>query len=379
MSQDLQTLPEDSAQDAATDAPAVESNSDIKSRHGNKLSILWSIVTTLILICALVAIAWLYREQQGLTTQLQQQELNVAEQLKQRQQLLADLQAKNQALQNDIEQQATALQQQTDLNQLLRQQVVTTQDRLRLLTSQGKQEWLLEQVHYYLTLAQEKLIFENNRDVAIALLSQAEGTVAEISDLQLLDLRQAISDDLLALDAIATLDNSPVLLKINSLRENLNALVTTAPQYKNVAELDNPENKDWYDRFVTTMAKITEDAIKIRTHDEKVQPMLSKEQKSVLVATLSLALTQAQSAVLNQDKAFYDSRIQFSRALINDYFVLDDKAQSILKQLTQLESVDIQAPIRYQLKSKQQIEAIKEQRRLKWLSDQSTVSPSKEQ
>ena len=78
----------------------------------------------------------------------------------------------------------TADQELLDQQTLLRQQLATTQDRLRLLTNEGKHEWLLEQVYFYLELAQRKLVFEQQVTTAVALLSEADASLVKANDIK---------------------------------------------------------------------------------------------------------------------------------------------------------------------------------------------------
>ncbi|WMS86133.1 uroporphyrinogen-III C-methyltransferase [Pleionea litopenaei] len=352
-----------------------ESTGHIEKRTNTRFS--WGIgLVGLLLLLSCGLSSWVYYQyylgQQTFTSTVS----NLQGQLEQQKQNLQQREQLAQQLNKQINQLGKQLSQQESANGLLRQQIVATQDKLRLLTSQGKQEWVLEQVHYYLRLAQEKLYFEHNRDVAIALLMQAEATLKDEGDLQLTPLRQAISNDLLTLDALPSFDSSSVLIRLNSMSDAITSLTTSAPQFKNVADLPNVENKAWYDRFVATMSKITEDAIKIRTHDDKVQPMLTKEQKAILQATIQLALAQAQTAVLENNNEYYLSRLTFSESIIHQYFKIDDASQSILNQLSELKKVSFDNSIELNLTSRQLIEEIKEQRRMQWLSEQQNPKES---
>jgi uroporphyrin-3 C-methyltransferase len=258
-----------------------------------------------------------------------------------------------------------------DQQNLLRQQLAATQEKLRLLSSKGRQEWVLEQAHYYLNLAQQKLLFEHNTTTAMALLAEADATLANSGDLNLTDLRQAIQNDLAVLAAVPAKDNHSLLLTLNALQQQVAHLTPQAIQLPETIDPPQAENKEWFDRLMATLDKFGEDAFKFRTHDNKVQPLLSDEHKAVLQVVLQLALTQAQTAVMKGDQSYYQSRLQFANEILTRYFQLNDQGAALSSQLLELQQASIEPPPAYSLTSLPLMEEIKQQRRLQWYSESS--------
>ncbi len=258
-----------------------------------------------------------------------------------------------------------------DQQSLLRQQLAVTQEKLRLLSSKGRQEWVLEQAHYYLTLAQQKLLFENNVTTAMALLAEADATLANSGDLNLTELRQAIKNDLAALAAMPQHDTSSLLLTLNALQKQVAELQPQAIQLPETINEPEVDNKAWFDRLMQTLDKFGEDAFKFRTHDNKVQPLLSDEHKAVLQATLQLALTQAQTAAMEGNQSYYQTRLQFADELLQNYFQLNDQGAALSAQLKTLQQATVEAPATYQLTALPMMDEFKQQRRLQWYSEQS--------
>lgn len=300
-----------------------------------------------------------------------------AQQLSQQNSDIDDQQQRLTRLQNSINQHTQATQQTNqsveqvkEQSNLLRQQLAVTQDKLRIISSQGKQEWLLEQAHYYLTLAQEKLLFENNRDTAMALLAQADSTLKQTSDLNLTHIRQAISDDLTYLDGLADNSNTDLLLQLSSLQKQIPQLTPVAYQLPTNQNFQPEQHKAWFDRLMQTLDQFGEDAFKYRTHDEKVQPLLTDQQLSILQSALQLTLSHAQTAVLENNQPYYLSRLQSAQEIIQQYFQLNEQGEAIVSQLKQLSEQNLGQKIDYSLLSLPLLMDEKEQRRLKWYSEQ---------
>lgn len=348
------------------DSLAEVAQAPVKS-SGNGLK--WLLI--LLLLIALGISGWVgyqqWLQQQTVGDQLNSQDSTIKQQNAIIEQLRGLLNQQHQELAKLSQQQSANADQQS----LLRQQLAVTQEKLRILSSKGRQEWVLEQAHYYLTLAQQKLLFEDNISTAMALLAEADATLANSGDLNLTDLRQAIKNDLAALAAMPQHDTSSLLLTLNALQKQVAELQPQAIQLPETINEPEVDNKAWFDRLMQTLDKFGEDAFKFRTHDNKVQPLLSDEHKAVLQATLQLALTQAQTAALEGNQSYFQSRLQFADELLQNYFQLNDQGAALSAQLKTLQQAPLETPATYQLTALPMMDELKQQRRLQWYSEQS--------
>ena len=344
--------------------------------NNSKLLPLASLV---IAIASLGVAIWLYFQQQQETQQwqstLDQHSYSVEQ---------GQLNIKNYAQQLEEFKQA-----QSQLNQkqhqsehtqaLLRQQLIVAQDKMRLLNSQGKQEWLLEQADYYLTLAQQKLFYEKNASIALALLSQADQVIAEVGDLQLADLRQEIADDQARILTIEVPDTIGIISQLTSLSSSLQEVMPNSLQLPETSPDESAlEDKDWQNELLETLKQIGSDAFKVSVSDEKIPHLLSAQQKSILMSAIQLAIIQAQSAVLNGEQSLFDSRLAVIKQVLQDYYKDDhiNSAMSILEQLSNTQVVNLSEKV--QLKSLTLLKEKKELRRLQWMSNQDTDKKQEE-
>ncbi|WP_144392609.1 uroporphyrinogen-III C-methyltransferase [Pleionea sediminis] len=317
-----------------------------------------------------------YNTQQSLNEQLTKQDNIIQSQVALVESLRSDLSKQTQDLSNTKSQ----LEQTESTSNLLRQQLAATQDKLRVLSSQGKQEWLIEQAHYYLKLAEQKIAFENSISVATALVAQAEDTLKGVTDLQLANLRQAISDDITYLASIPEHDLSPILLKLTSLENlsmNLEPQTLILPKKE---ELKEEQHKEWFDELMVTLEDFSDKAFKYHPYDEKVPPLLTPNQKSVLRATLQLIITQAQTAALEENKEYFESRLTAASELITQYFANNELSKQMLNEIEALKEERLNKKISYELRALPIIEELREQRRLQWFTDQkSSVNNEEDQ
>ncbi|MCO7227093.1 uroporphyrinogen-III C-methyltransferase [Pleionea sp. CnH1-48] len=314
-----------------------------------------------------------YQQQQALEAQQvvankYQQSLDNAEQT------IADfasqLQARNTQITTLNQQQQAIQQQQTQTLQ----QLAIAQDRIRLLTNQGKNEWLLEQAEYYLTLAQQKLLFEQDVQTSLALLEEADASINKMSDLRLNTIRESIANDRAHLLTLPKADTAGLINQLEALRSQLYNLEPDTLKLPDLAEQKRPEGKEWFDKLMETLGNLGDDWIRPHYHDQKVPNFLPQEHKGILVATLQLALLQTQAAVMNHDQKLFDSRIVVMQQLLKDFYRLNESAQAISDEITALSQQSVentQEPI--YLSSLNQLKQEKEARRLEWLNANSGV------
>ncbi len=345
-----------------------EKNASAEDTQNASKGLSWLI--TLISMAALLTSGWVaywqWQQKQQLMTSLQDSEKTILSQNN----TITQLTDRMEQQQQKVTQQQSVNQSITQQQQSLRQQLTVTQDKLRLLSSEGRQEWLIEQALYLIALAQQKLIFEHQTQTPMALLVEADNALAQAGDLNLSSIRQAINDDITSLAAMPQTDTAGILHRLNSLQNQISNLTPLAIQLPKEQEEQSSSDKPWLDRFMQTLDNFGEEAFKFRTHDDKIQPLLTKEQKSILQNLLQLTLTQAQSGALQADSQYFQSRIDFASTLISEYFQLNDSANAIVDQLQQLKETPLAEPIEYNLKALSLLQQLKEERRLKWYSQQ---------
>ncbi|NVJ59177.1 MAG: uroporphyrinogen-III C-methyltransferase [Gammaproteobacteria bacterium] len=337
-----------------------------------KQSSVFSVAVGLLSIISIGLVGWVIYENHLQKLKLEETVKQQAQAIEKFESDINDFSQSNQQSQQAMRSVESTMNGMSNTQTLLRQQLTTTQDKLRLLSSTGKQDWVLEQINYYLALAQKKIIFEDNIQTAIALLREAQNQLKSQADLNLYQLEQAISDDITNLAALPKRNKAMLLMQLTSLEQEVEKLSPIAPQFKNVSESTTPENKEWFDALLETLNEIGESSIKYRDHSEKVQPLMTQEQTRVIKTTIQLLLTQAQSAVINSQPDYYENRLAQASKIINEFFVLDDVGGSLASKLEELAKQSFPQQVNVELKSFVVVQDLKEQKRLQWLSSQPT-------
>lgn len=255
----------------------------------------------------------------------------------------------------DMNQQLGQLQAQSSQEQ---QNIEQLQDRLTKSIQQvtatqntSRKDWLLAEVEYLLRLANQRVLMENTKDGALALLKSADKILKETDDVSIYEVRKALAEDIAALEAVPTLDTEGVFLKLGALNgqvQNLR-LIPISEQHKlpELIEEVAPEvvSESWTNDLKASWSKAADklgSLVVIRHRDEPIEPLLSPEQTYYLQQNLHLMLEQAQLALLQRKQASYDASLNKAHSWISTYFEQQDAAtQSLLNGISDLKAVKV--------------------------------------
>lgn len=304
----------------------------------------WRVVSVLLTLLALAAVA-------GLGKLAYEQ----AQQLRSAQQRLDGLDARLQGLASDQSEQAQTGQTQLAMLHDLQGSVN------HLNTTLGgdqRRQWQLEEVNYYVRMAQQHLLLTHDVEGSRGLIDAAARILADTTDADLMDLRQALSNDQLALKLAVHVDVAGTYLRLNSLDQQLAGLTLPmeAGGHRQEGVVEAPDapapaaSSGFQGRAAVLMnqgwAKFRS-LIVVRHYDEPIKPLLSDAQRALITENLRLHLGQAQLALLRGDQGIYSASLQTAAADFGRYFQLLPAAQyqGIQSELAALAQVPVQPSV----------------------------------
>lgn len=214
-----------------------------------------------------------------------------------------------------------------------------------------RKDWLLAEVEYLLRLANQRVLMEQTKEGALALLKSADKILKETDDVSIYEVRKALAEDIAALEALPGVDTEGVFLKLSALNgqvKNLR-LIPISKQHKlpDLIEEVTPEtvSESWSAGLEESWGKAADKLGKlvvIRHRDEPIEPLLSPEQTYYLQQNLHLMLEQAQLSLLQRKQASYDASLNKAHNWIDTYFEQQDSTtQSLLSGIAELKSVQV--------------------------------------
>ncbi|WP_386081076.1 uroporphyrinogen-III C-methyltransferase [Vreelandella sp. F11] len=306
-----------------------------------------AIALVIILAIALAFIAW----QGGQRLESQQQRLDeVAQQAEgsASQQAVSDLESRldsgeaerDEALQSALSDLRSEFESyRSDVDETLGQVL----DQLSQEQDTDEREWLHAEAAYLLRLANQRLQLEGDVDGAAALLRTADARLADADNPALTPVREAIANELAALDAVPQVDRTGLYLALNAQQERISSLrLSQEIEEQAVSSSIEEPPTGTFQRQLARFGEELKDLVVVRHHDEALEALITPEQESYLRQSLRLVLEQTQLALLNEEKELYDASIDKALQLLNDYYdTTREETQSVIARLEELKQAEV--------------------------------------
>ncbi|WKV92918.1 uroporphyrinogen-III C-methyltransferase [Halomonas sp. HAL1] len=306
-----------------------------------------AIALVLILAIALALVAWqgwqrLESQQQRLDELAQQAEGSAS------QQAVSDLESRldsgeaerNEATQSTMEELRSEFDSyRSDVDETLGQVL----DQLSQEQDTDEREWLHAEAAYLLRLANQRLQLEGDVDGAAALLRTADARLVDADNPALTPVREAIANELAALDAVPQVDRTGLYLALNAQQERISELRLSQEieEQAVTSSIEQPPTGT-FQRQLARFGEELKDLVVVRHHDEALEALITPEQESYLRQSLRLVLEQTQLALLNEEKELYDASIDKALQLLNDYYdTTREETQSVITRLEELQQAEV--------------------------------------
>ena len=199
---------------------------------------------------------------------------------------------------------------------------------------------LFLKVRYYLELAQINTQWSDNQEIAQALLQQADRLLATSHEPRVAEIRQAIAAEILQLKAIPPMDITGILSQLDASVDEITTLVlksplSTIPKEK-MPIISTPNASQWRDHLQQSI-NILKTLVVVRRHEDRVQPLPSPEEETILRNRIKLYLQDAQWAVIKHNNTLYQWSLSQTIKHIKESFAMNDTKTTVL--VTQLETL----------------------------------------
>lgn len=343
----VDTEPEQKTTDAQENTPASATSDVVAEQPANSGKT--AVVLALIALLAVPALGyWSYLELQALREKQTAASTQLAD----------EIASKNSALRNQVnklEDELARLDDEREAQNLLLERTQTRlSDAIKQVEagrSTSEADWRLAEAQYLLRLANQRVLMEQRPEGALTLLRSADKVLADLDDVSLYSLRQALAQDIAKLEAVPKLDVEGTYLRLAALIEQSRELPTLSlEQQRQLPDMlkeitpdavDETLQQDIQSAFARAMSSL-ESLVVIQQHDRAVEPLLSPEQGHYLRQNLQLLLEQAQLALLRQQQVIYETSLNRSIELIGRYFDAANSATQALSQaLEQLNRLQV--------------------------------------
>lgn len=213
----------------------------------------------------------------------------------------------------------------------LNQQIADLEKQERSLAQQVQMSTLrVNEAESLVFLARSRLQTDQNANVAIVLLKAALEKIGIIQDPHLLPLKQALTNDIAALQNVSFLNVEECWLRVSALLEEASHLhprnfipvdqsLETSSQSQSVGSPISKPEHSWKEILQTTLNSI-KDLIKIRRSSQPIEPVLSEVQQACANTTLRILLEQARASVLLREEKIFQETLKNALQWLTQYY-----------------------------------------------------------
>ncbi|WP_445425779.1 uroporphyrinogen-III C-methyltransferase [Alishewanella sp. HL-SH06] len=303
---------------------------------------------------------WLWPQWQSLQQQSQITEQEIEQKLQQttatisqqQQQWLEVQQQKQLRLQQEYQQ---AMQQDREQLQM---QIQSLRQQVQQRDGAPPQHWVLMEVRFLLKRASQSLVLQQDVQSARWLLQAADEQLAKLDNVLLLIVRQAIKDDLAALQQVPKTDFSPLYLQLGQLRRQSMQLPLKQQEQRLIpSHQPNDDLGNWRENLSSYWEQVSGKLFNVRAAQPQDFFSLSSEQQITVRLSLQQQLLLAELAILQQEPEVYQHALQQAADLLQRYFAAEDPiVQQTSASIVELASAAMQKPALPTLQSINQLD-----------------------
>jgi len=242
------------------------------------------------------------------------------------------------SLQGRINDQQKQLEQLEQSQKALQQAQQNEQQQLKqhIANIGAQHRWQLNEAFYQMRLAHLRLSVMQDVDSARLLLKNADELLMAQQDPASLATRKQLAEALQQLQILSQLDRSALYLKLAALRSEAEKLSQALPTFTPSALVAKNEGQaSFWDKWRETMAHYVR--IDFDASAETIRPLLAGQQLAQARLALTLALEQAQWAVLHGEQAVYQQALkQAGQVLLLTFNPQQGAVQSLQTALNEL-------------------------------------------
>lgn len=214
------------------------------------------------------------------------------------------------------------------------------------ITHRNQTQWLLSEVSYLLSLANQRLIVSRDIKTAIAALKAANNRLHDLSDPSLLNLRKTISNETAQLNLLKLPDISGIAFSIDNMTSLIKDLPFKSAQQKliegkivseklEIASLDK-------DSLVAPLWDRLKSLVTIKKHQRDIQETETPLQKNDIDNQIRYRLETSRVSLINKNTTVFQHEISSALKLVTLYYNQNDnRVANLVTELESLSKIDL--------------------------------------
>jgi len=193
--------------------------------------------------------------------------------------------------------------------------------------SEGARDaWILAESEYYMQIANAQLQLANNPHLASLALRMADERIVQLANPALTAVRQAISDELAALDVMEKPDIEGATLTLASLARVVESLpIASGDDTEDEASEVDPDQSG-VSRAWASVKNAMSGMVTVTPPEQAKLVQLSPDAEFFLRNNIALQLQSARLALLRGEQAVFEQTLDDTSALLAEYFDVESAA-----------------------------------------------------
>ncbi len=262
----------------------------------------------------------------------------------------------NQTINSMVEKQQELVKKIDQLNEKSKKQLLSFENKLDIFQQAMKEtksngsdqpsHWRLKKAQFYLQLAQISAHWSQHPQMTVDLLKQADKLLADQNNLEIYDIRQAISNDINDINKQSQIDIVGLLTKLTTAQNQLQKLTYRNDHFfadkKNSEKKQNGKEGKWRKQWMKSINAL-EKLVVIRHHDQAIKPILTDKQFALVKEAIYIDLQQAKWAVIHNNQAVYKLAVgQALNEMKRHFNMKQTVVETIVSQLQSLQNIQIE-------------------------------------
>lgn len=201
--------------------------------------------------------------------------------------------------------------------------------RVEQVLGASREEWRLAEAEHLLRMAMLRLSAMQDVKSAEMLVHEADLILQKQDDPAAYATRQKLLEGLEGLRSLPDLDRTGLFLQLGALRGQTGKLNALAPEFVTGQAADTGAGQSRWQRWVDELTRYVRVDFDAGTN---VKPLLAGQSLAQVRLALSLAIEQAQWAVLNGNTEVYQQSLKQARTMLQDHFSEDNGEARGLRQ-----------------------------------------------
>lgn len=214
------------------------------------------------------------------------------------------------------------------------------------ITHRNQSQWILSEVSYLLSLANQRLIISRDIKTATAALKAANNRLHDLSDPSLLTLRKTIAKETAQLNLLKLPDINGIAFNLDNITLAINALPFKSAQQKYIESKQAPEKVEITsldkDSVIAPLWERLKSLVTVKRHQRNIQETVTPLQKNDIDNQLKYRLETSRVALISKNTTVFQHEINSALLLVSTYYnQSDNRVASLLTELTSISKIDL--------------------------------------